>query len=347
MRGREVVAVVCLLVTGCLGCTDVEVPEPEVSYRLEFIEAYGASGVGDTTPDEAVFGIVPALAADSTGSLFVLDRDRQRVVSLSPTGDQTGSAGRRGEGPGEYELPVDVTMRPDDRVSVLDYDLGRVTVLDPRSLEVRGILSGLRGGDMYHEYVGDTVWVAGPLRGGASAPLLIGYAPDGQEVASGPVNAPEDVDFEGVYGLDTNAARLVASTGRPGVWWEYRRNTWTRVGQPLYPEAPPRGERRDERPGLISSIPSPVGVGGIALLGDSIVIQRYRHWPGIQDGADPAQVTRTYYLAFFDIGGSLLDTIVVPESEWLGCLETAESTELLICRSEPYPQVVRYRIHRN
>jgi hypothetical protein len=71
-------------------------------------------------------------AADS--SLFVLDRAFQKIAVFRPSGafDRV-ILGGRGEGPGEFRLPVAMTMLANGRLAVLDYDLARVNLYDSRA----------------------------------------------------------------------------------------------------------------------------------------------------------------------------------------------------------------------
>ena len=87
----------------------------------------GSFGTGDgqfTRP----FGI----ATDSSGDIYVADRDNNRIERLSPTGAFLNHIGTGpGSGPGQTRGPVDVAIGPDGNVWVADASNGRVQEFRP------------------------------------------------------------------------------------------------------------------------------------------------------------------------------------------------------------------------
>lgn len=70
--------------------------------------------------DWETFSNVPSVAFDAAGSLYVLDRDNGRVMVYDRTGRFVRQVGRKGQGPGELGLPMQMTVMPDGRVVVFD-----------------------------------------------------------------------------------------------------------------------------------------------------------------------------------------------------------------------------------
>lgn len=93
-------------------------------------------------PGSGEFGEVTGLDVDDDGNVYVADRQAQRVAVFDPTGRQTGSIGRPGEGPGELGTNIRGVFLRGDEVMVPDPANGRVSVFSLsgsflRSLPVR------------------------------------------------------------------------------------------------------------------------------------------------------------------------------------------------------------------
>lgn len=73
--------------------------------------------------DWEAFGRIRDVAFGPGGDLFVLDQQAAIVHRVSPEGRHLGTIGRQGEGPGEYQVPIGVTVMRDGRIAVRD--LGR------------------------------------------------------------------------------------------------------------------------------------------------------------------------------------------------------------------------------
>ena len=71
-----------------------------------------------------------ALAVDSTGDVYVVDRHASRILVLGGTGALEGTGSRRGWEPGLLLYPSDVDLLPDGGVVVADGGNGRVQVFE-------------------------------------------------------------------------------------------------------------------------------------------------------------------------------------------------------------------------
>ncbi|HYV98148.1 MAG TPA: 6-bladed beta-propeller, partial [Gemmatimonadaceae bacterium] len=74
-------------------------------------------------PDAYVFGYVRAIDVDSAGRVYVLDLQAHEVRVFSKSGEHLRSFGRRGQGPGEFEVPSALHVLPDGRVMVRDRNM--------------------------------------------------------------------------------------------------------------------------------------------------------------------------------------------------------------------------------
>ena len=89
------------------------------------------------------FGQINSLHLDPKGHLWVADiMSSELRVFVVPSGEHLFSVGRRGEGPGEFAMPVPIGF-DEDRAWIWDRQLGRLTVftLDGEFVEVQGVVT--------------------------------------------------------------------------------------------------------------------------------------------------------------------------------------------------------------
>ena len=79
-----------------------------------------------------VFSSVAGVAFDRAGNLYVLDRDNSRVVVFGPDGGHVRDVGSKGEGPGEFVLPMGLAVLNDDRLAVFDLGNRAVSLFDTK-----------------------------------------------------------------------------------------------------------------------------------------------------------------------------------------------------------------------
>jgi DNA-binding beta-propeller fold protein YncE len=72
---------------------------------------------------------VAALAVDSNGLIYAVDRDYDRVQVFRPNGTFLTKLGSTGSGPGRFDEPVDIAVGPDNRIFVAERGNGRVQIL--------------------------------------------------------------------------------------------------------------------------------------------------------------------------------------------------------------------------
>jgi hypothetical protein len=88
-----------------------------------------AEGAGPT-----LFGDVAAVEVDSTGRIWVLDRQAKELRVFDAHGRHVRTIGREGEGPGEFRDPIGMAWAPDGTLWVADPGAGRYTVLDANGI---------------------------------------------------------------------------------------------------------------------------------------------------------------------------------------------------------------------
>lgn len=74
-----------------------------------------------------VLGVIADVEILDDGTILVADRSASAIHHLSPEGDLLATFGGPGEGPGEFQSPIDITLLANDEYGVLDADRFRVT----------------------------------------------------------------------------------------------------------------------------------------------------------------------------------------------------------------------------
>lgn len=79
-----------------------------------------------------VFGVGTQCLEAPNGSLYLLDPKEFKVRVLDKDWKVTTTLGRRGKGPGEFEEPKTMALRPDGSLAVFDPTLKRMTIFDTK-----------------------------------------------------------------------------------------------------------------------------------------------------------------------------------------------------------------------
>jgi hypothetical protein len=82
-----------------------------------------------TFGEEAEFTEIIAGTVGPTGNVYVVDRLSYAVAAFSPAGRMLWKVGRKGRGPGEYQLPYRIAVTPAGTLLVYDLGTGDVTTL--------------------------------------------------------------------------------------------------------------------------------------------------------------------------------------------------------------------------
>lgn len=332
-------------IAACVGLWFAAAPDRESMAQgaapISLVERWSL-GVLDT--DERLeFGNIEDVAVSDDGRyVFVLDRLRHRLTAFSGSGAFIGSAGRRGQGPGEFQYPSAVIA--DDSIAiVLDAANGRLSswVVRGNSLALKREVSNttfLETRDACA--VGDSIlqlryW---------DRRILRWIAPDGTvERAFGapfsrephPLTAAA-TSFGYVVCDRRNGSVYVAGSYLPIVR-RYRLSgdlLWETTVEGVHPQVftPVGAGLRYDRP---EGRQYPEYVTSLALLGDSMVVVQFGSGgPGIDQPSDITDVT-TVLLSAHD--GSVL---------WQGTglpkLDLAVGNRAYSRPSDPFPQVKMY-----
>ncbi len=88
------------------------------------------------TDSEAMFGRPVSISHDAV-AIYVVDAEAHEVRAFSKTGRFLRALGRKGQGPGEFDMPAGLDAR-DGRLFVADKLNDRVQILDPSGRYLRG-----------------------------------------------------------------------------------------------------------------------------------------------------------------------------------------------------------------
>jgi len=86
-------------------------------------------GVADGREHEA-FSDIAGVGFDARANLYVLDRGNANVVVFDRSGRYVRTIGSKGQGPGEFALPVGLAVFPDGVVAVMDLGNGAISVFN-------------------------------------------------------------------------------------------------------------------------------------------------------------------------------------------------------------------------
>ncbi|HEY0037441.1 MAG TPA: 6-bladed beta-propeller [Longimicrobium sp.] len=95
--------------------------------------------------DHEIFGEIAGVAFDASDNLYVLDRPNARVMVYGPNGRFLRQIGRKGQGPGELAVPMQLAITGDGTVVVMDlarpaYSLFRPDGTFIRNVAVEGLM---------------------------------------------------------------------------------------------------------------------------------------------------------------------------------------------------------------
>src|SRR5687768_12133530 len=74
-------------------------------------------------------GSIMAAQVAPNGGVYVVDHVNSRIVAFDAEGRRRWVMGRRGRGPGEFQIPYRIGVRPDGTIFVFDVGAGEVTAV--------------------------------------------------------------------------------------------------------------------------------------------------------------------------------------------------------------------------
>ncbi len=128
---------------------------PKVS--LEFMRTIGETESDD---ENLLFYKPEDIAFDREGNIYVLDAGNHRVQKFSSEGKFISSFGRKGQGPGEFQMPLSIDCGENGRIYIPDAHNQRIVVFAPDGSLVESL--------NMHEHM------AGPIRLLKDSRLLMG-----------------------------------------------------------------------------------------------------------------------------------------------------------------------------
>ncbi len=106
--------------------TRVELPGQDEEISLEVEEVYR---VGSLAGEEwETFARITGVAFDQEGNLYLLDADNFRVVKVGLDGEFLAELGGEGGGPGEFGMPLALSVTKEGQVRVFDVGYGGFTI---------------------------------------------------------------------------------------------------------------------------------------------------------------------------------------------------------------------------
>lgn len=113
------------------------------------------------------------LSLDSNGNVYVADSGNHRIQKFSPDGEFLSSYGRKGQGPGEFQIMGGVAVDNQGRMYVTDRSTSRLKVLSPKGEEIKNIATMKITGEIAILGAGEYVLSKGLFFSAASTPGLI------------------------------------------------------------------------------------------------------------------------------------------------------------------------------
>jgi hypothetical protein len=100
------------------GVTIVKNPKEPIYFEpvLELEEEVAIKGSGEI--EEQMFQSINTLDVDEGGNFYILDEQAGNIKVFDQDGGFTKTIGRKGQGPGEFGLPISLTLTPDRHIVV-------------------------------------------------------------------------------------------------------------------------------------------------------------------------------------------------------------------------------------
>ena len=171
----------------------------------------------DHRKDEASFARPVAIAHDAR-AVYVVDADDHAIRIFSKEGVYSGSFGRRGQGPGEFDSPADLDIR-DNRIYVSDRFNKRIQILDGSGKYMGGFRVSFSPDQICVLEDGKIVVSHLPLGAGGPEPMVHCFSGEGRLLWE-----REESFFSGERVYDMFRNLLVLVKGGAGDIWIVRKS---------------------------------------------------------------------------------------------------------------------------
>jgi hypothetical protein len=190
-----------LLIAAPLAAQEItELPGQDRMLNANFEEVFRVGSFDGA--EWETFGEVDGLAFDAEGNLFIYDGQSSRVVVTDNEGNFLREVGQAGEGPGEFRMPMGITVLRDGTLVVADMGHRAYSVFRPDGVFDRMISMGggggmIRIGELQADPTGMSV-----ISGGGGMQIRMGPGA-GEEPTSRPI---ERIVLSGEEALATTVA---------------------------------------------------------------------------------------------------------------------------------------------
>jgi len=110
---------------------------PAFAQKINFIKDLSIKS--DENDEQKSFLMVEGVDADSRGNIYALAAREYKIQVYSPKGEYLRTIGKKGQGPGELEMPFYILLDKDDNLYVFDYTKSAFVVFSPEGKYIRNI----------------------------------------------------------------------------------------------------------------------------------------------------------------------------------------------------------------
>jgi len=111
--------------------------QPAYAQKINFIKELSIKS--DENDEQRSFLMVEKVDADSQGNIYALAVRECKIQVYSPKGEYLRTIAKKGQGPGELELPLYILLDKDDNLYVFDYTKSAFIVFNPQGNYLRNI----------------------------------------------------------------------------------------------------------------------------------------------------------------------------------------------------------------
>lgn len=315
--------------------------------RIGWLDARDSAGrLSDVEREYAggVLGAVADVAVGSSDSLFVLDRQYQKIAVFGPDGSFARHVlGGAGSGPGEFEFPRAVALVGGDEIAVIDQQNGRLTRFSRAGEYISSFRTSQRDLDL--EARNDTVFVTQHYQRPGHRVLKL-YSLEGQDAGTriDPSSGMLDLSLHGNPGVleGTPDGTLLFASPEVGVWYENGSGPFVRHGAPLFADLEGRIDSRQRGNRTLHVRVVPAAVQGIVRTASDLTLiffdVRYPEYLELDELA-PGLWVAVYDADGSFSGRSLLfgDTIGAAYPQL-----APETGHLYFAHWQPYPHIGQY-----
>ncbi len=110
---------------------------PAFAQKINFVKDLSIKS--DENDEQKSFLMVEGIDADSRGNIYALAAREYKIQVYSPKGEYLRTIGKKGQGPGELEMPFYILLDKDDNLYVFDYTKSAFVVFSPEGKYIRNI----------------------------------------------------------------------------------------------------------------------------------------------------------------------------------------------------------------